>query len=623
MSGQRLSSAAGNVAARFAASLWALALLFAAGTLDAPAVRAANCSLGRLAELPVTMIGTTPTVHAKINGTDALFVADSGAFYNILSPAAAAEFKLHPAPRTGEFYIEGVGGSARASVVEVDTFTIFDIPVPRVAFIVAGRGLPAGTVGLLGQNIFRMGDVEYDLANGLIRIMRPRDCLGTPLAYWAAAAGKAFSVIDIESSTARKPHTEGIAYVNGQKIRVLFDTGAASSLLTRDGAKRAGITPASPGVMPAGFSYGLGRDQVKTWIAPVASFKIGDEEIHNTRLRFGEQDLFADTDMLIGADFFLSHRIYVASSQKKLYFTYNGGPVFNLTTPPTAAKETASAAEEVPAAADAAPGAAAADARLDEPTDAAGFARRAAASAARKDYAKAIADLTRACELAPTDASYLYQRGLAHWFNREPELARTDFDQALKLKPGDAATLVARLRLDEGQHRPAEELALERDAADKAMSKDADERWQLGQMYENSEQFPAAVRQYTDWIDSHARESAAMPNYLNSRCWARARWGQELDQALADCNDALKLRPGRAAYLDSRGLVYLRKGDFKSAIADYDAALRTQQIPESLYARGVARLHLGDTVRGQADIAAATALEKDIAARAAKNGVAP
>ena len=34
--------------------------------------------------------------------------------------------------------------------------------------------------------------------------------------------------------------------------------------------------------------------------------------------------------MLIGADFFLSHRIYVASSQRKLYFTYNGGPVFNL-----------------------------------------------------------------------------------------------------------------------------------------------------------------------------------------------------------------------------------------------------------------------------------------------------
>ena len=202
-------------------------------------------------------------------------------------------------------------------------------------------------------------------------------------------------------------------------------------------------------------------------------------------------------------------------------------------------------------------------------------------------------------------------------------LARTDFDQALKLKPDDAEALVVRLRLDEREHRPAEELATERDAADKAMPKDADERWQLGQMYENAEQFPAAVQQFTDWIDTHPRESAQMPNYLNSRCWTRARWGQELEQALADCNDALKLRPGRAAYLDSRGLVYMRKGDFKSAVADYDAALHTQQIPGSLYARGVARLRLGDAARGQADIAAATALDKDIAAKAAKNGVVP
>jgi hypothetical protein len=37
-----------------------------------------------------------------------------------------------------------------------------------------------------------------------------------------------------------------------------------------------------------------------------------------------------DADMLIGADFFLSHHIFVSNSQHKLYLTYNGGPVFNL-----------------------------------------------------------------------------------------------------------------------------------------------------------------------------------------------------------------------------------------------------------------------------------------------------
>jgi hypothetical protein len=58
---------------------------------------------------------------------------------------------------------------------------------------------------------------------------------------------------------------------------------------------------------------------------------LGDEEMRNVRLRFGDFSMDGG-DMLLGADFFLSHRVYVANSQDKLYFTYNGGPPFDLTT---------------------------------------------------------------------------------------------------------------------------------------------------------------------------------------------------------------------------------------------------------------------------------------------------
>jgi hypothetical protein len=64
-----------------------------------------------------------------------------------------------------------------------------------------------------------------------------------------------------------------------------------------------------------------------THLAPFSSFKVGDEEIRNPRLRVG--DTREGTDMLLGADFFLSHRIFVSNEQRKVYFTYNGGPVFS------------------------------------------------------------------------------------------------------------------------------------------------------------------------------------------------------------------------------------------------------------------------------------------------------
>ena len=59
--------------------------------------------------------------------------------------------------------------------------------------------------------------------------------------------------------------------------------------------------------------------------------------MHNVRLRFANFSM-DEGDMLLGADFFLSHRVYVANSQDKLYFTYNGGPPFDVTSPSSNAK---------------------------------------------------------------------------------------------------------------------------------------------------------------------------------------------------------------------------------------------------------------------------------------------
>jgi tetratricopeptide (TPR) repeat protein len=111
---------------------------------------------------------------------------------------------------------------------------------------------------------------------------------------------------------------------------------------------------------------------------------------------------------------------------------------------------------------------------------------------------------------------------------------------------------------------------------------------------------------------------------LIGRCRARALWGQQLDQALSDCNLASRGHPDNAEVFDSRGLVYLRLGQYEKAVADYNAALRIQpRLPWSLYGRGLARLHLGQRAEGGADLAAATALVPDVSEVAKSYGVAP
>jgi len=595
--------------------------LLASLALGAHAARAEPCKISRAPELPVTMLGLRPTVHAQINGRDALFIADSGAFFSMLTPAAAQEYQLPYQFFPGLLSVEGIGGSEAARIVRVRKFTLIGHTWDDVEFIVAGSGLGSEAAGLLGQNVFRIADVEYDLANGVIRLVKAKgDCRHTNLAYWADAAGKPYSVIDIERATAPKPHTKADAFLNGVRITVMFDTGAAQSVLTLRAAKQAGMTPNSPGVTSGGYFSGLGHKTISTWIARFSSFKIGDEEVQHARLRFGDIDL-PYADMLIGADFFLSHRIYVASSQGRLFFTYNGGPVFDLSAarqPP----EPAAAAGGVAVSAEPPPPDAAS--RLDQPTDAAGFARRGAASEARHDYDGAIADLTRACELAPTEAAYFYLRSTAHYHKGDGDAALADLNQAIELKPDYAEALVARASLRASRHASAAEVSADLEAADRAEPKDSDMHLQIAGLYGSIDEPAAAVVQYSRWIDSHPRESPHMPAALNERCWARALAGQELEQARMDCDAAIRMKPNTAAFLDSRGLVYLRQSKYDKSIADYNAALHLNpKIPWSLYGRGLAKLHKGLTAEGQADIAAATALQPKIAENAARYGIAP
>jgi predicted aspartyl protease len=275
------------------------------------------------------MAGLRPHISAKINGTEVQFLADSGAFYSVISPGSAVRLGLTPKAQNDGIVMRGVNGEAAFGVATVKTFSLVGLDIPNVEFIVGGSRIDAGAVGVLGQNIWSLADVEYDLARGMIRLMAPHDCKGRALAYWAG--DKPFSAMDISIADESGQHTSGAAFINGHKIRVMFDTGAARSVVHLRASSRTGIDVRGPEVIDAGFTGGFGSRRVHNWIAPVADFKVGDEQISRTRLRLGDFPTL-DVDMLIGADFFLSHRVYVANSQHRLYFTYNGGRVFNLDT---------------------------------------------------------------------------------------------------------------------------------------------------------------------------------------------------------------------------------------------------------------------------------------------------
>lgn len=571
---------------------------------------AETCRLLQLAELPVTMEGTQPRVHAKINGQDLTFLVDTGAFYSLISPAAAARLGLHSEVRFG-LTITGIGGSQDAEVTTVDQFELGGMPFKRVEFMVTNAA-GAGVSGILGQNVVNGIDMDFDLANGVMRFMKPEHCpSGAEMDYWAP--GKASVIPMVARDRPEDREIKAYATVNGQRIRVLFDTGASLSGLNIRTAARAGVTPETPGVSQTVGSRGFGDKTVRTWIGPFQSFAIGGEEIRNTRLRFSEAQ-FGENDMLLGADFFLSHRIYFSQLQRKIYFTYNGGPVFRLDESPAARAIQTAAADPGPATA--APGA-----PDSTPTDADGFARRAAAAMGRRDWPRAIDDLGKAIALQPESADHYFRRAQARLQNRQPVLAMADLDEGLKRRPGDVPSLVQRAALYFGsgdRDRGKADL----DTAAK-LKPEPGLGLRIAGLYQAGGFWDASLVQLDGWIKDNPKDDQ-MAQALNDRCWARAVLRRDLELALKDCNQAIRMRPATAAYLDSRGLVHLRMGAYDLAIADYDEAVRLQpRQPMTLYARGVAKIRKGAADDGQADEKAALAINARVVDQALRLGLDP
>jgi tetratricopeptide (TPR) repeat protein len=488
-------------------------------------------------------------------------------------------------------------------LTEVEKFGISGATLHGVQFLVGGSETGQDMAGVLGQNFLGLKDAEFDLANGVVRLIDENGCGSRVLTYWTKTA--TYGVAEILPSDLPRHTAESPAFVNNARIVVAFDTGAARSFLSTSAARRAGIDLHGPGVVDGGPIFGVGRHLVPSWIVPVDSFKVGGEEIRHTHLRVADLG-WVEGDMLLGADFFLSHHVYVANAQSRVYFTYNGGPVFDLTQaaaapPPSGAGPTASTVT---------------------PSDAASLGRRGAASASRGEFDAAIADLTHAIDLAPADPQWRKARAHAYLENSQVFLAMADLDEALRLSPGDVEVLLDRARLHLAGRDNPHALA-DLDAIDHAAPRQADVRLILAGLYGAAGAPAASLIQSDLWIAAHP-DDGRFAEALNTRAYGRAQLNRDLDKALADADAALRRAPKNAAMLDTRGLVHLRRGEYDAAIADYDASLAQRaKSPWSLYGRGLAELRKGLAAEGRADLAAAGALAPDTAAGFREIGLTP
>ncbi|MGN6186069.1 MAG: tetratricopeptide repeat protein [Thermoanaerobaculia bacterium] len=189
------------------------------------------------------------------------------------------------------------------------------------------------------------------------------------------------------------------------------------------------------------------------------------------------------------------------------------------------------------------------------------------------DWNGAIADFTKAIELAPNDASGYADRGWAYGAKEEFTAALADYDKALALEPNSMMAYIGRGDLHRMQGH-ADRAFADYQSAINAAEKDGFSELYIGNAYlgrglvhmqrgnwalaENDLTFAV---ENSFGAQSHAYESRALVYELQNKN----------DKALADYDALLKMNSSNTTALERRGALLMKAGQRDKATADFKA----------------------------------------------------
>jgi predicted aspartyl protease len=302
-----------------------LGLLLSAALVTAHA----SCEYSELTTMLVSYPGNLnlPAIQGEINGKAVNMALDTGSYRTFM---LRAEMERQHISMVRQRRTEGgIGGRAATYMATLKEVAIGPARIQRIDFPVLDALDWSGFGALVGADFLSQADLELVLSENQVRFLRFHECGDRSLAYWSTEAEQ---VAMQHGPNSKVPLVE--VSINGRKMLAAIDTGATVSLLDQRMAERLGIKPDSPGSKPAGKTNGVGSGSRALWRATFDSFAIGDELVQHPRLTVvdrtddagGQRTL--DYDMVLGRDFLTTHRVLLANSQQRVYFSYLGGRIF-------------------------------------------------------------------------------------------------------------------------------------------------------------------------------------------------------------------------------------------------------------------------------------------------------
>jgi predicted aspartyl protease len=297
--------------------LLGLALLLLLARCASPTI---DCSLVKVAQMPLEVQDHLLVVPAGINGQWVRLVVDSGAERTTISKAAAERLKLPHDPHHQTRSL-GVGGQTVTSDVMVDRLVIGGVhfPVERIAVgpfnLQSKGGLDAD--GLLGADILLAFDMDIDVPDGQLTLYRPRQCPDSGLPWKQPA-------MEITGVSARKDRLLLPFQLDGTAGMAILDTGAGQNLIGLDMARRLGLDAQTMANDATVRHRGVGPVEAVAYLHRFKELRIGPATqtapvlaVHLVEAGFG--------DALIGEPFLRGRRVWISFRNRRVFVSKREG----------------------------------------------------------------------------------------------------------------------------------------------------------------------------------------------------------------------------------------------------------------------------------------------------------
>jgi len=279
-----------------------------------PALAAETCGLVRMAtfDMSINSAGGV-SVPVTIGGQNVNLLVDTGAIFSMLTEESVQKLGLAELPAFDAREII-FGGKKIEHYVETTAVNLGGLRADRMPMqVIPGGVLPEDMGGILGPNVMRHYDVDFDFANAKFNFFSPDHCAGK-VVYWTTSPA-AQIVIGIDPNG----HIEAPVVIDGKEMRATIDTGASRSVMSLELAKNLfdldekdpKLTAVNGRFHALHYPFGALTLQGISVLHPDIEL-ISEKESHVPD---------GDPKLILGMGILRQLHIYIAYKEKKLYVT--------------------------------------------------------------------------------------------------------------------------------------------------------------------------------------------------------------------------------------------------------------------------------------------------------------